>query len=191
MKAASGSPAKAAFHHALNGVHHTVANAELAALLAVERVEDTLATVKAGFDNAKAIGTEVMAVVDNAGRTTFDGMVNINASLVNYGKDAINDTLEVSKRAMAARTVTDVVALQTAYAERRITAVFDAMHHLGSLAQSNVMAMFSPFAVLARESAVSVREFAKPATTRAAEAVKSPALRSRKPKKVARRRKSA
>ena len=191
MKNGFDSSIKSTIHTASNGVQHSVARAEQAALTVVARVEDTMATVKVGFDQAKAFGSDVFSVVDNAGRTTLGGIATVNTSLVGYGRDVLADTIEVGKKTMEARSVKDVVELQTAFAERRISAAFHTMSALNSLAQQNVMAMWSPFASLVRETAGSAEEFVKPVAARA-EAVKTavikaaPAAKSGKAKAVVR-----
>lgn len=172
---------KSTINAASDGVQQTVSRAEIAALSAVGRVEDTMATVKVGLDQAKAFGTEVFSVVDNAGRTTLGGIATVNTSLVGYGRDVLADTIDVGKKTMEARSVQDVVELQTAFAERRISAAFHTMAALNSLAQQNVMAMFTPFASLVRETAGttegSMKEFVKPVAVRA-EAVQTDVIKS-------------
>ena len=158
---------KSTIHTASATAQSSIAKAEYAALNAVGRVEDTIATVKVGFDHAKAFGSEVLTVVDNAGRTSLGGIATVNSSLVGYGRDVLTDTIDVSKKTMEARSVKDVVELQTAFAERRMSAAFHTVAALNALAQQNVMAMWSPFASLVRETAGSADEFAKPVVARA------------------------
>jgi hypothetical protein len=152
---------KAAIQNASQHAQSTVAKTEDAAVAAVARVEDAFASVKAGFESAKAVGAEFIDVVDTAGRATLGGVVSMNASLVNYGKDVVNDTIEVGKKSLEVKSVTDFVDLHTAFAERRINALFHTMGALNTIAQNNAMAMFSPFAAMARGITVKTADAAK------------------------------
>lgn len=173
MKSAYDTTVKTTIHSASNGIQKGVVRAEEAALSAVERVEDGFASMKVNYDQAKAFGTEVLSVVDNAGRTTIGGMVTMNKSMVDYGKEVLADTIDVSKKALEARSVKAVVELQTAFAERRISAAFDTMAALNTLAQHNVMAMWSPFAALVRDSSTAASAAAEPFVERVETATKS------------------
>ena len=86
----------------------------------------------------------------------------MNKSMVDYGKDVLNDAIDVSKKTMEARSVKDVVELQTAFAERRISAAFHTVAALNTLAQNNVMALWSPFAALVRDTSGNAETMAKP-----------------------------
>lgn len=141
---------KVAIQNASSHAQSTIAKTETAATAAVERVEDAMSSVKAGFETVKAFGGELVGVVDNVGRTVLGGAVAVNGSLVNYGRDVVNDTIEVGRKTFEAKSVTDVVNLHTAFAERRISAYFQTIGAINSLAQSNVMAMWSPFASMVR-----------------------------------------
>ncbi len=162
MKTEFETTVKSNIHSASNGLQKGVVRAEEAAVTAVDRVEDTMSTMKVSFDQAKAFGSEVMSVVDNAGRTTLGGMVTMNQSMVDYGKEALADTIDVGKKTMEARSVKDVVELQTAFAERRISAAFHTVAALNTLAQHNVMALWSPFASLVRDTSGAVETSAQP-----------------------------
>jgi hypothetical protein len=153
MKTRKTSPKtmKARIQNASHSVQKTVAKAETATLGALERVEDTFESMKDGFESAKQMGSEVLSVVDNAGRTTFGGMVTMNRSIMDYSKEALNDSMEVGKKTFEAKSFADVVELHTAFTERRIAAAFHTMGALNTLAQHNVMAVWGPFAELMRE----------------------------------------
>lgn len=179
MKTEFDTTVKTSIHNASNGLQKGVVRVEEVAVTAVERVEDTLATMKVNMDQAKAFGSEVLSVVDNAGRTTLGGMVTMNKSMVDYGKDVFADAIDVSKKTMEARSVKDVVELQTAFAERRISAAFHTVAALNTLAQNNVMALWSPFASLVRDTSGSAEQMAQPYVQRA-EAVAEPVIKSGK-----------
>jgi hypothetical protein len=179
MKTDVDSTVKTTIHTASNGLQKGVVRAEEVAVTAVERVEDTLATMKVNLDQAKAFGSEVMSVVDNAGRTTLGGMVTMNKSMVDYGKDVFADAIDVSKKTMEARSVKDVVELQTAFAERRISAAFHTVAALNTLAQNNVMALWSPLASLVRDTSGAADTMAQPYVQRA-EAVAETVIKSDK-----------
>jgi hypothetical protein len=162
MKTDFDTTVKATIANASNGLQKGVVRVEEVAVNAVERVEDTLSTMKVNLDQAKAFGTEVLSVVDNAGRTTLGGMVTMNKSMVDYGKDVFADAIDVSKKTMEARSVKDVVELQTAFAERRISAAFHTVAALNTLAQNNVMALWSPFATLVRDTSGAADTMSQP-----------------------------
>jgi hypothetical protein len=177
MKTQFDTTMKTSIHNTANGLQKGVARAEDVAVTAVDRVEDTLSTMKVNFEQAKAFGTEVFSVVDNAGRTTLGGMVTMNKSMVDYGKEILADTIDVSKKTMEARSVKDVVELQTAFAERRMSAAFHTVAALNTLAQNNMMALWSPFANLVRDTSGATETMTQPYVQRA-EAVADPVIKS-------------
>jgi hypothetical protein len=173
MKTDFDTTVKASIHNASHGLQKSVVRVEEVAVTAVDRVEDSFATMKVNMDQAKAFGSEIMSVVDNAGRTTLGGMVTMNKSMVDYGKDVFADAVDVSKKTMEARSVKDVVELQTAFAERRISAAFHTVAALNTLAQNNVMALWSPFATLVRDTSGAADTVAQPYAQHAAAAAES------------------
>ena len=154
---------KSAIQTASGHVQFTVAKTETAALAAVDRVEGAAQSVRqsaqVGFDSVKAVGAELVGVIDNAGRTTFGGVAAINGSLMTYGKDLVTDTLDVGRKTIESRSLTDAVALQTAFAERRINALFHTVSAINSLAQTNVLAMWGPLASMLNKSGNAAAEF--------------------------------
>jgi hypothetical protein len=135
---------KTAIHNASTKVQGTVVKTETAAVAAVERVEDAMASVKTNFDGVKAFSTNVMDVVDNAGRTVVGGAVTLQSSLVNFGKDVVNDTIEVGRKSFESKSVSDAVTLQAAFAERRINALFHTVAAVNAINHNNVIAMWGP-----------------------------------------------
>jgi hypothetical protein len=159
------SPAiKTKIHATSENVKHSVDKAEHAAVNVVERAEGAMDSVKSGFATAKVMGAEMMTVVDNAGRTTIGGIVTMNSSLVNYGKEVMNDSMEVGRKTLESKSIQDVVALQTAFAERRINSAFHTMAAMNTLAQTNVMAMWTPFASFARQTGEAASQNGKKAS---------------------------
>jgi len=136
---------------ASHSLQSTVVRAEQAAIAAVGRIESAIESAKAGLDGAKTIGSDALSVLDNAGRATIGSAVTLNTSLVDYGRSAINDTIDVGRKTFEARSVADVVDLHTAYAERRINAVFHTLGAINALAQNHALAVWSPVAALLRE----------------------------------------
>jgi hypothetical protein len=143
---------KAAIAEAGDKVHAQVEQTETAAISMVDRVDGMVQSVTAGFGGVRLVGSEIIAVVDNAGRTVLGGAVAINGSLVNYGRDAVADTVDVGRKTFALRSVQDAVELHTAFAERRINAMFHTMGAVNSLAQTNVLAMWSPLAEMMKDT---------------------------------------
>jgi hypothetical protein len=143
---------KAAIETAGNKVHAKVEQTETAAISMVERVESMMQSVTSGFGGVKTVGSDVIAVVDNAGRTALGGAVAINGSLVKYSRDVLADTVDVGRKTLEIRSVQDAVELHTAFAERRINAMFHAMSAVNSLTQNNVLAMWAPFADMVKDA---------------------------------------
>jgi hypothetical protein len=137
---------KAAIQNASGHVQSAIVNTEHSALAAVARVEDTMASMKSSFDGVKTFGSNLTEVVDNAGRTTLSGVVAINGSLMTYGRELVTDTVELGRKTIETRSLTDALALHTAYTERRLQAMFHTVAAVNTLAQNNVMAIFQPFA---------------------------------------------
>jgi hypothetical protein len=137
---------KSAIHTASANVQATVAKTETATVAAVERVEDAVKSVKGSFEGIKAFGGNAMEVVDNAGRTFVGGVVTMNSSIVNYGRDAVNDTIDVGRKTLEVKSLKDAVELHTAFAERRMNALFQTVAAVNAINHNNVMAMWSPLA---------------------------------------------
>lgn len=141
---------KAAIHGASASLKSGVTNTEYAALAASGRMEDGMEAVKAQFEDVKQFGNELVDVVDNAGRTAIGSVVAMNGSLMTFGREALNDTLETSRKSFEVKTFKDAIDLQTEFTERRLKAMFSTMGALNSLAQSNTLAMWSPVADMLR-----------------------------------------
>jgi hypothetical protein len=137
---------KSVIHNASITVQNTVASTETAAVSMVDRVEDTMNSVKLNFEGVKTFGTDVMDIVDNAGRTVVGGAVTLQSSLVNYGKDVVADTIEVGRKTFEVKSIPDAVQLHSAFAERRINALFHTVSAVNAINHTNVMAMWSPLA---------------------------------------------
>jgi hypothetical protein len=75
--------------------------------------------------------------------------------------------------------VKDVVELQTAFAERRMSAAFHTVAAMNTLAQNNIMALWSPFATLVRDTSGVAETMAQPYAQRA-EAVAETVIKSGK-----------
>ena len=163
---------KTAIHTASGHVQSTIAKTEQSALAAVDRVEDTVASVKSSLDNVKAIGSQLTDVVDNAGRATVSGVVALNGSIMNYGKELIADSIDVGRKTIETRSIKDAVELHTAFAERRIQALFHTAAQINTLAQDNVMAMWKPFATLVRTAGTETDAKVNAAATEVAKAGK-------------------
>jgi hypothetical protein len=163
MQAKTETPAniKSAIHNASNNLQSTVAKTETAAVSVVERVEDAMKSVKLNFDSVKSFGSDAMEVVDNAGRTMVGGVVTLQSSLVNYGKDVVNDTIEVGRKTFEVKSVSDAVHLHTEFAERRINALFHTVSAVNAINHNNVMAMWSPLASMITGMTGKATEMAK------------------------------
>jgi hypothetical protein len=147
----TAEPITSAIHNASASVQKSVAKTETAAVSAVERATEAFEQVKVGFDGVKAFGAEVLGVVDTAGRAAIGGVVAANSSLVNYGKDAVTDTIDVGRKSFEVTSVTDLVDLHASFAERRMNALFQTVTAINTIHQNNVMAMWTPFASMLRD----------------------------------------
>lgn len=141
---------KAAIHKASSSMQTGVSKGEVAALAAAERMEEGMEAVKASIDGVKQFGNELMDVVDNAGRTALGSVVAMNGSLMTYGREALNDTIETGRKTFEVKSFKDAVDLHTEFTERRLKAMFNTMGALNSLAHTNTMAMWSPLADMLR-----------------------------------------
>jgi hypothetical protein len=147
-----GLGVKAAITKASASVQSGVAKTEIAVLAAAERMEEGLGAMKASLDGAKQFGNEIVDVADNAGRTALGSVVAMNGSLVNYGREAINDTIETGRRTFEVKSFKDAIELQTEFTERRLKAMFHTLGAINSLAHTNTMAMWSPLADMLRSA---------------------------------------
>jgi hypothetical protein len=143
---------KAKIHKASATVKNSVSATEVTVLAAAERMEEGMVAVKASLDGAKAIGNELIDVVDNAGRTALGSVVAVNGSLVTYGREAINDTIETGRKTFEVKSFKDAIELQTEFTERRLKAMFHTLGAINSLAHTNTMAMWSPVADMLRSA---------------------------------------
>ncbi len=143
---AAQTTVKAAIQNASGHVQSAIVNTEHSALAAVDRVEDTMASMKTNLEGVKNFGSHLGEVVDNAGRTTLSGVVAINGSLMTYGRELVTDTVELGRKTLETRSLADAVALHTAFTERRLQAMFQTVAAVNTLAQNNAMAIFQPFA---------------------------------------------
>lgn len=155
---------KSAIQKAATAAQSGIAKTETAAIAATDRIESGVETMKAQFEGAKAIGNELIDVVDNAGRTAIGSVVAINGSLVTYGREAINDTIDTGRKTFEVTSFKDAVDLHTAYTERRLKAMFNTMSALTSLAQTNTMAMWSPLADMLRAASTKGDDAVKAST---------------------------
>jgi hypothetical protein len=151
-KSDTATTIKAAVQNASGHVQSAIVSSEKSVVGAVERSADALASLKATFDGVKEFGTQLTEVVDHAGRTALSGAAAINGSLMNYGKDLVADAMDVSRKTIETRSLQDAVELHTAFAERRLSAIFQTAAAVNSLAQHNVMAVFGPFASLVKNA---------------------------------------
>jgi hypothetical protein len=147
-KANAPANIKSVIQNASTNLQSTVAKTETAAVSMVDRVDDALNSIKSNFNGVKTFGTDVMDVVDNAGRTVVGGVVTLQSSVVNYGKDVVNDTIEVGRKTLEVKSLPDAVQLHSAFAERRINALFQTVSAINAINHTNVMAMWSPLATM-------------------------------------------
>jgi hypothetical protein len=133
-----------------SAIQSGVQKSEMVVMAAAERVGESMEAVKASLDGAKQFGNEVLDVVDNAGRTAIGSVVAVNGSLMTYGREAINDTIETGRKTFEVKSVKDAIELHTEFTERRLKAMFHTVGALNSLAHTNTMAMWSPLADMLR-----------------------------------------
>ncbi len=150
VKTEAPTSVKSVIQSASGHAQAAIVSTEKSAVAAVEKAEGTISTLKTNFDGAKDFSMHLTEVVDHAGRTTLSGVAAINGSLMTYGKDLVADTIELGRKTIETRSLKDAVELHTAFAERRLAAMFQAAAAVNSLAQSNMMAMFGPFASLVK-----------------------------------------
>lgn len=152
---------KEAIHAVSLNAQDVIAKSETTAAAAAERVQEAFKAAQGNMESAQQLGVEFMDVVDTASRTALTGVTTVNESLAKFGKEAFQDAVELSRKALEAKSIADVVALQTAFAERRINATFQVIGTLNAMAQNNALAVWSPFAALARHAGQKATEAAE------------------------------
>lgn len=135
---------RAAIKNASTIVQETASKSETAALDAVERTEAAFATAQASWNGAKDFGSDVAQTLGQAGRTTFDGVVEYNGAISRYAKDAFTDTIETGRKTMSAKCVREAVDIYVDYMARRGLAVFASISDLNAIAEAKTVAAWSP-----------------------------------------------
>ena len=115
-------------------VQETASKSEAAALAAVERVEATLADAQVKWNDAREVGGEVVGALGHASRTSLNGIAEFNGALGRYGKDALADTIDFGRKAIKAKSLTEMVELQVDYVTRRNQAMFASVNELNAIA---------------------------------------------------------
>src|SRR5262245_50265250 len=95
---------RASIKNASQLVQEAASKTETAALSAVERAETMLANAQSALSSARQFGSEVAGSVGHAGRTTFNGVVDMNGALGRHGKDALTDTIEFGRKSVEAKS---------------------------------------------------------------------------------------
>jgi hypothetical protein len=156
---------KTAIHNASSNFQSTVSKTETAAVSMVDKVEDAMSSVKASakqnFESVKSVSSDIIEVVDNAGRTVVGGVVTLQSSIVNYGKDVVNDTIETGRKTLEVKSLSDAVQLQAEFAERRINALFQTVTAVNTINHNNVIAMWAPLASMIGDLTGKTAEMAK------------------------------
>ena len=135
---------RAAIRNANAVVQDTASKSEVTALKAVDRADAAIVNAKATWSGAKELGGKLAQSMGHAGRTTFSGIVEFNGALGRHGRDALKDTLEVGRKALAANCAKEVVNLYVDYVSRRGSALFTSINELNAIAQSKAFAAWSP-----------------------------------------------
>jgi hypothetical protein len=125
-------------------VQETASKSEAAVLAAVERVEATLADAQVKWNDAREVGGEVVGALGHASRTSLNGIAEFNGALGRYGKDALADTIDFGRKAIKAKSLTEMVELQVDYVTRRNQAMFASVNELNAIAQAKTVAAWSP-----------------------------------------------
>jgi len=142
---------KTAIKNASTLVQEAASKSEAAALAAMERAEAALADAQTKWNDAREIGSEVIGTLGHAGRTSFDGVAEFNGALGRYGKEAVTDTIELSRKTIQAKSLKEIVELHIDYVTRRNRAMFTSVSELNAIAQSKTMAAWSPFGETVRK----------------------------------------
>ena len=125
-------------------VQTAASKTETAALDAVERAEAAFTGAQSALSNVRQVGSEIANSIGHAGRTTFSGIVDANEAIGRYGKEALNDTLEVGRKSFAAKSPKEVVDLYVGYVSRRSQAMFSHVSELNTIAQAKTIAAWAP-----------------------------------------------
>src|SRR2546423_1595206 len=134
---------RAAIRNASTFVRDTATKSEVVAIDAVERAEGALATAQASWNSTKNFGGEVAQSLGHAGRTTYNGIVEYNGALGRYGKDALNDTIEVGRKTLQVKCLEELVNLHADFVSRRSQAMFDTVNELNAIGQAKTVTAWS------------------------------------------------
>ena len=164
----SDNAMKSTIHQAAGTLHDGIDKTATMARDAAYRVDAALGQARTGLAQAQAASLTVANAVGVAGRTALDGVKEINSTLAAHGKAALEDMVAVGQKSLAAKSLTDLVAVQTEYATRRLHAGFEAAGAINSLAHANTVALWSPIAEALRSSTVAASEPVAEAAPKAA-----------------------
>ncbi len=104
-----------------------------------------------GYDEFTAFGKQAFDAWIAAGNSTAKGYEAINAEMLSFGKDRVEDTIAVTKALFGAKSVDQAVQMQSDFAKKAFDAYVAETSKLGELVNKTTLDEFAP--VTARYSA--------------------------------------
>lgn len=133
-------------------MRETASRSEAAALKAVDRAEAALAGGRTTWERTQDIGDQVVQSIENAGRTTLNGVAEFSGVLGRYSKDALTDTMELGRRGIASKGAKELLDLCIEFVSRRSHAFFASIDELNAIAKASTFAVWSPMGDMLRKA---------------------------------------
>ncbi len=114
-----------------------------------------------GYDEFAAFGKQAFEAWVAAGNSTAKGCEAINAEMLSFGKDRVEDTIAQTKALFGAKSVDAAIQVQSDFAKKAFDAYVAETSRLGELVNKTTQAAFAP--VTARYTAA-FEKFLKTAT---------------------------
>ena len=97
-----------------------------------------------GYDEFAAFGKQAFNAWVGAGTSTAKGYEAINAEMLSFGKDRVEDTIAVTKALFGAKSVDEAVEMQSDFAKQAFNAYVAETSKLGELVNQTTQNAFAP-----------------------------------------------
>jgi len=121
--------------------------------------KDRVEAVVKSYDDVAAFSKDNVDAIMAAGNAATKGVEALNAEFLAFGKSAMEDSIAAAKAAMGAKTLQDLIELQTEFAKTSFDSYLQQSSKLGEMAARVAQDTFEP--INARVQAA-VEKFVKP-----------------------------
>ena len=97
-----------------------------------------------GYDEFAAFGKQAFDAWVAAGNSTAKGYEAINAEMMSFGKNRVEDTIAVTKALFGAKSVDEAVQVQSDFAKKAFDAYVAETSRLGELVNKTTQDAFAP-----------------------------------------------